>query len=734
MTRVLSSLKTVSPWQWLALLVLFAAGASGTYWGYQWVADSEDGALAEDQQLIPVQRDDLVTSISINGSLAFPNTETVSFETPGTLGELAVEEGQAVTAGQPLAVLDGATVAALQLSLAQTRLDASHAEEALAEVISPYELLEIDQAKAKVADAHETIRNTEEELLTLLQPTEDDLAEAESAIADAILKIDTIHDDIATLTSGPDQGELDDLHFQTQTAHVALDNVRRDQSLTVEDWNEKITGAEDDIATAVEEYRLPFEKWLGAEAQAVDDVITPDALLDQWGADLEALFDRSEVDHRLISPTPNDDPSTAWNEQTIYAFTHLSPYDIRSSCDDPPDDPNVYCVFDEMSEAWDKLVELRSTLDTLSTESTTALSKAQDAVVKAEQSLTDIADKIADLLVAPDPLALRTKDNELVQAEMALAQAESDLADLQERLALGVTLEVASAEPGAGEGIDTTMLDDDVSEPLRTDLLNMQKDIEDALLALREAEDSLWDLTQAPDPLLVALRQAELSTAELEVLEATQHLSGVSLTSTITAIVTEISVQVGDDVNRNTSVLTLVDPNVIEVNGSVDEIDVLYVQIGATANVVMDALPGEVLLGTVSYVSADAVSQQGVVTYEVRIAVEAPAGVELRSGLTAVAELVLRSEPDVLLVPLEALRGSFAQPTVLVSEEGVVAERPITTGASDDFWVVVESGLSEGDLIVMEGVGDASNFGFGGFRGIPGGFGGGGFRPRGGGN
>ena len=277
------------------------------------------------------------------------------------------------------------------------------------------------------------------------------------------------------------------------------------------------------------------------------------------------------------------------------------------------------------------------------------------------------------------------------------------------------------------------MLTDDVSESLRTDLLTAQKDVENALLALREAEDSLSDLTQAPDVLLVALRQAELASVELEVLEATQHLSGVSLTSPITGIVTEISVQVGDDVNRNTSVLTLVDPNVIEVNGSVDEIDVLYVQIGATANVVMDALPGEVLLGTVSYVSADAVSQQGVVTYEVRIAVEAPPGVELRSGLTAVAELVLRSEPDVLLVPLEALRGSFAQPTVLVSEDDILVEKPITTGTSDDFWVVVESGLSEGDLIVMEGIGDASNFGFGGFRGVPGGFGGG-FRPPRGGN
>ena len=139
------------------------------------------------------------------------------------------------------------------------------------------------------------------------------------------------------------------------------------------------------------------------------------------------------------------------------------------------------------------------------------------------------------------------------------------------------------------------------------------------------------------------------------------------------------------------------------------------------------------LPGTVSYIASEAVNQQGVVTYDVSVRVETPPGIELRSGLTAIAELVLRSEPDVLLVPLQALRGSFNQPTVLVSTDGVLTERRVSTGSSDDFWVVIEEGLTEGEFVVMEGIEGASEFGFGGFRGIPGGGFGGGFRPPGGG-
>ena len=733
MTRIFGALGLVRPLQWMVLLALFAIGAGGTYGIYQFVSETDDGTLTENQQLIPVQRDDLVTSISINGSLAFPITGTASFETQGTLGELAVEEGQQVRAGEPLGTLDGVTVAGLNKDLALARFNAAAARDALADAMTPHSSLEIAQAEAKVADAKEALLNVEQKLLDLFEVTEHEIATADSTIADAVLKIDTIRDDIATLTGGPDQGELDDLRFQEQAGKVVLDNALRDQSLAVEDWSDKTTTASDDIATAVEEYRLPFEKWLGVDPESVYDALSPDTLLAQWGADLDVLFDTSQVDHRLIAPPPVDDPDTAWSEQTIYAFTHLSPYDIRRACEEDPSDPNVYCISSEMAEAWDKLVDLRATLDNLQTQADTALSKAQDAVVKAEESLADIAEKMSDLREPPNPLAIRSKEKELALSETSLAEAKANLEDLLERFALGSLLGVSDAEAGMGEGIDTTLLTDDVSESFHTELLAAQKEVDDALLALRDAEEALASVTEPPDPLLVALREAELATAALEVQSAAQELTGITLTSPIAGVVTEISAGVGDSVNPNTSIVTVVDPTVIEMEGAVDEIDVLYVQIGASANVTMDALPGEVLPGTVSYVASDAVSQQGVVTYDVSIRVEAPPGIELRSGLTAIAELVLRSEPNVLIVPLQALRGSFNQPTVLVSADGVLTERAVSTGSSDDFWVVVVEGLNEGELIVMEGIEGGSDFGFGGFRGIPGAGFGGGFRPTGGG-
>ena len=731
MTRIFGALRLVRPWQWLVLLALFAIGAGGTYGIYQFISETDDGALTENQQLIPVQRDDLVTSISINGSLAFPNTETASFETQGTLGELAVAEGDVVTAGQVVAYLDDATVSSLEQALAKARYDASVAEEALAGAKSPHSALDLDQAEAKVSNAKEAVRVAEEKLLALLEVTEHQITTADSAVADAILKINTLEDDIASLT-GLDQGEIGDLKFQIQSAQVALENARRDQLLTVEEWAEKVDAAREVIGDAVEEYRQPFERWLGVDAEDIDDTMSPDDLLAQWGADLATLFDKSEVDDRLIGPPPVEDPSTAWNEHTVYAFTHLSPYDIRVECDEAPTDPNVFCIADEMSEDWDGLVETRSALKDLETPAATALSKAEDAVAKAEEALSDAKDKLSDLLEPPDTFALHSKEKARAAARTALAEAESDLAALLEKRALSAGLGVDSVESGVGRGIDTSLLTDDIGEELRTALLAGQRDVEDTVLALRETEESLEALMEPADPLLLALREAELITARVAVETAADLLSGLTLAAPIDGVVTAITAVVGDSVNPSTSILTVVDPTVIEMEGAVDEIDVLYVNIGASANVTMDALPGEVLPGTVSYIASDAISQQGVVTYDVSIRVEAPRGIELRSGLTAIAELVLRSEPNLLLVPLQALRGSFNQPTVLVSADGVLTERAVSTGSSDDFWVVVEDGLNEGELIVMEGIEGASDFGFGGFRGISGAGFGGGFRPPGG--
>ena len=164
---------------------------------------------------------------------------------------------------------------------------------------------------------------------------------------------------------------------------------------------------------------------------------------------------------------------------------------------------------------------------------------------------------------------------------------------------------------------------------------------------------------------------------------------------------------------------------IVEVSGVVDEIDVLFIQPGARASVSMDALPGRTLTGVVSDIAAEPNTQQGVVSYPIDIQVQAPSGMQLPEGLSAVASVVIREDLGVLLVPIDALHGTFDEPVVLVRQtSGQIEERPVRLGNNDDFWVVIEDGLREGEMAVIEFREASTQGGFGAFRGL---FGGGGF-------
>ena len=183
----------------------------------------------------------------------------------------------------------------------------------------------------------------------------------------------------------------------------------------------------------------------------------------------------------------------------------------------------------------------------------------------------------------------------------------------------------------------------------------------------------------------------------------------------------------GQPVNANTAAIEVLDQTVVEINGVVDEIDVLFVREGASASVTMDALPGQVLSGVVSEIAAAADNQQGVVSYPISIRVEDPPGLSLPEGLSAVASVVIREDRGVLLVPLDALYGSFEQPIVRIMNNGLVEERPVSLGNSDDFWIVVEAGIAEGDMVIMQSQrASTAGSGFAALRGQFSSFGGGG--------
>ena len=86
--------------QFVVLIVAFAVAAGGSYSLLRFIDDGTDDVLAADEQLVPAQIGDLITTVSTDGSLVFPISELVAFESSGVIGEVLVAEGDIVAEGQ----------------------------------------------------------------------------------------------------------------------------------------------------------------------------------------------------------------------------------------------------------------------------------------------------------------------------------------------------------------------------------------------------------------------------------------------------------------------------------------------------------------------------------------------------------------------------------------------------------------------------------------------------------
>ena len=467
--------------------------------------------------------------------------------------------------------------------------------------------------------------------------------------------------------------------------------------------------AQDTLSATSESYPNVFQKWLGVDPGEVGTDVNPDTLLDSWGVVLDSLFG---PDSRFLDPglgfftagPPPDDPATPWSETVVYSWTNLTPWHIFPSCEDIVVPLDTKCVKNEMDDAWDTLESAADGLDTVETQAAKAIANAEDAVSRAKESLATTEVTLEDLQAGSDPLELEAKERELALAKANLDEAQARLAELT-NASDPVDVEAREKQVALAQA-NLEQVEDDLSKlTAGPDVLQLEAQRKQVALAqanLDEAEEELVELRGSVDLVEVALREAEVVSARLGLETALQRLEGVSLKASMTGFVSLVNVEAGQTVNMNTPVVEVVDPTIVEVDGIVDEIDVLFVQEGAQAAVTMDALPGGVLDGVVSVIASAAQNQQGVVSYPISIQVQVPEGVQLREGLSATASIVIREDNDVLLVPNQAIFGTFEQPLVRVKNQENIEERAVSLGNSDDFWTVVTLGLQEGDQVVIE--------------------------------
>ena len=335
-------------------------------------------------------------------------------------------------------------------------------------------------------------------------------------------------------------------------------------------------------------------------------------------------------------------------------------------------------------------------------------------------ALADEEARLADMLdETPDPLDLELKRARVATAVAALADEEARLADMLDETPDPLDLELKRARVATAVAAlaDEEARLADMLAPTDALLIGQRKaEVEVAAARVGDTEEALADLVNG-DPLVRALREREIESAESDLANAERDLASTEITTPIGGVVETVDTEAGDTVTPMAFAVEIVDTSVAEVDGVVDEIDVLFLNVGAEAVVTMDALLDQTLAGEVSSIETTGRTTGGVVSFPVRVRVEAPPGVDLREGLSAAASVVLRETTDALLVPSAAIGGSFLQPTVLVQRDGAITEQPVSLGDGDDFNVVVLAGLNEGDAVVVESTGgDLGIFGalFGG--------------------
>jgi len=150
------------------------------------------------------------------------------------------------------------------------------------------------------------------------------------------------------------------------------------------------------------------------------------------------------------------------------------------------------------------------------------------------------------------------------------------------------------------------------------------------------------------------------------------------------------------------NIVALVTPvDSMQVTLAVDELDVLRYSKGMSADITVDALPGQQFTGTVTGIAGLGVNSGGSSKFDVTLTLDRSG--DMLEGRNASVVIHTGSTGPVLCIPAAALNDSGSQSFVYTAydpkKDTLTAPAAVVTGASDGETVEILSGLEEGQTV-----------------------------------
>ena len=172
--------------------------------------------------------------------------------------------------------------------------------------------------------------------------------------------------------------------------------------------------------------------------------------------------------------------------------------------------------------------------------------------------------------------------------------------------------------------------------------------------------------------------------------------------STVGGTILQTPVQRGDTVSTQTAIVVVGDLSTLMVETFVPERFANAAQRGLSAQVTLEAMPGETFTAIVDEVSPvlDPASR----TVRIRLRFPGHMDPRIRAGMFATVSLVTNTRQDILIIPRTSVISTYGAWVVFtVNERNIASRRTVTLGIENELFVEVLSGLETGDMVVSAG-------------------------------
>ena len=177
--------------------------------------------------------------------------------------------------------------------------------------------------------------------------------------------------------------------------------------------------------------------------------------------------------------------------------------------------------------------------------------------------------------------------------------------------------------------------------------------------------------------------------------------------STANGIIQNLAISPGQQVNIEDSVLLVEQQADVWVKILVNEVNIAKIELGQTAEIILDAWPDKTYQGEVKRIDQVGVLDQGVVVYSVYLVI-GEADEKILPAMTVSVDIELERKENVLMVPNKAVKAYQGDKAVQVMDKKTdqVIYLPIQIGSKGLMNTEIVLGLEEGQEII---VGEKSN-------------------------